>query len=190
MIDQVKEKVSAHVKGFYTAQSCVATGHGFNYTSFYLLNAPARLVKLMKGHFTHFKLGCFFMTIPFLFLYPSHCFWSKFPSSPWDAARLLFRFLLNPSKRFLFRVPFQPIRKNNRCCRFCERKPERLSEGDWDGTERLPERTNWVGETPAGMVFPELLGLGQASVADGYLDPTVDPWMTRFKLSTCSRASQ
>lgn len=63
--------------------------------------------------------------------------------------------------------------------------------GDRDGTERLLGRTNWVGETPAGMVFPELLGLGPASVADGYLDPTVDDRrVTRFKFSTCSRASQ
>lgn len=105
----------------------------------------------MKGHFTHLKRGWCFHDRSFNPLTHSLSVPGRFPllleqrpNILWDAARLLFRFLPNPSKRLLFRVPFLRVPKNNRCCRFCERKPERLSAGDRDGTERLPGgQTGW-----------------------------------------------
>lgn len=74
MINQVK-KVLAHVKHFYTPQNSVATGHGnpWPIRVFTCSTLPLVLVKLIKGHFTHFKLGCFFISIPFQSVIFSFC---------------------------------------------------------------------------------------------------------------------
>lgn len=156
------------------------------------------MVKLIKGHFTHFKRGCFFMTTPFKSVV--FCFSPRlitagagFPSSPWDAARLLFRFLLNPSKRLLLRVPFLRVPKKKKTD-VADSVRGSLRDYQWV-TEMAPGGC-WGGQTGwerrlLGWYFRSCWDWDQPSVADGYLDPTVDDRrVTRFKFSTCSRASQ
>lgn len=162
------------------------------------LMLPLVLVKLIKGHFTQFKLGCFVITIPFKSVIFCFCtlvitFIVKLQEIPWllHVFFSVFSFWTSALER-LFPVNVPKITDVADSVRG---RDERLSQGDWDGTGWQRGQTGWERRL-LGWYFRSCAGI-KTKLGGRWLslDSTAvwDMWMgcgkfMRFNLWRCSRA--